>query len=65
MPLAVSALTLPPGMPDAVLATPRPVRREVPDVQIKIALMNGRCLLFSSGAAPEILARLLPVLDTR
>ena len=52
-------LTLSPGTPAAV------ARRDTPDVQLEIVLRNGRRLLVPSAVDPEVLTRLLPVLEGR
>ncbi|MFC3628336.1 transposase [Paracoccus angustae] len=56
-------LTLSPEAPAAVPATASVARRDTLDIQLEIVLRNGRRLLFPSTADPEMLARLLPVLD--
>ena len=58
-------LTLSPGPPAAVPATAPMARRDTAEVQLEIVLRNGRRLLAPSGVDPEVLARLLPVLDDR
>ena len=56
-------LTLSPEAPAAVPPTASMARRDTLDIQLEIVLRNGRRLLFPSTANPEMLARLLPVLD--
>ncbi|WP_291734591.1 transposase [Leisingera sp. F5] len=54
-------LTLSPGSP-----APTPVAQSgAGDVQLEIVLRNGRRLLVPSTVDPEMLARLLPVLEGR
>lgn len=60
IPLAVS-----PMAPAAVPATAREAPHDTPDVQLEIVLRNGRRLLVPSSVDPEVLARLLPVLEGR
>ena len=64
-PPAFIPLTLSPEAPAAVPATASVARRDTLDIQLEIVLRNGRRLLFPSTADPEMLARLLPVLDAR
>ena len=61
IPLAVS----PPMAPATVPATAREAPRTTPDVQLEIVLRNGRRLLVPSSVEPEVLARLLPALESR
>ena len=61
IPLAVS----PPMAPPTVPATAREAPRSTPDVQLEIVLRNGRRLLVPSSVEPEVLARLLPALESR
>lgn len=61
IPLAVS----PPMAPATVPATAREAPRNTPDVQLEIVLRNGRRLLVPSSVEPEVLARLIPVLEGR
>ena len=58
-------LTLSPRPPAAMPATAPVARRDTADVQLEIVLKKGRRLLVPSGVDPEVLARLLPVLDDR
>ncbi|MGV6849309.1 MAG: IS66-like element accessory protein TnpA [Marinibacterium sp.] len=64
-PPAFIQLPLVPNAPAAAPARASVARRDTLDVQLEIVLRNGRRLLFPSTADPEILARLLPVLDAR
>ena len=64
-PPAFIPLTLSSEAPAAVPATASVARRDTLDIQLEIVLRNGRRLLFPSTADPEMLARLLPVLDAR
>ncbi len=52
-------LTLSPGTP----APTQVAQSGADDVQLEIVLRNGRRLLVSSTVDPEMLARLLPVLE--
>ncbi|MBR9653591.1 IS66 family insertion sequence element accessory protein TnpB [Thalassobius aquimarinus] len=56
-------LTLSPGTPAP--ATAPVVQSGASDVRLEIVLRNGRRLLVPSTVDLEILARLLPVLDSR
>jgi transposase len=40
-------------------------RQPAPDVQLEIVLRNGRRLLVPSSVAPDALARLLPILESK
>jgi transposase len=60
MPLSISA-----EAPAAVPTTTPAAARNIPDVQLEIVLRNGRRLLVPSIVDPEMLARLLPVVDGR
>ena len=51
--------------PKAPAAVPTAAPRNPPDARLEIVLRNGRRLLFPSTADPEMLARLLPVLEGR
>jgi len=51
--------------PKAPAAVPAAAPRNTPDARLEIVLRNGRRLLFPSTADPEMLARLLPVLEGR
>lgn len=62
-PPAFIPLTLTPKRPAAVPATAPVARRDAPDVQLEIVLRNGRRLLVPSAVDPDVLTRLLPVLD--
>ena len=62
---AFISLTLPPGPPAAMPATAPVAEHDTADVQLEIVLRNGRRLLVPSAVDPEVLARLLPVLDDR
>ena len=55
----------PPMAPPTVPATAREAPRSTPDVQLEIVLRNGRRLLVPSSVEPEVLARLLPALESR
>lgn len=56
-------LTLSPGPPAAMPATAPVAGRDTADVQLEIVLTNGRRLLVPSAVDPDVLIRLLPVLD--
>ncbi|MRX51875.1 transposase [Paracoccus sp. S-4012] len=58
-------LTLSPGPPAAMPAAAPVAGRDTADMQLEIVLRNGRRLLVPSTVGPEVLARLLPVLDDR
>lgn len=58
-------LTLSPGPPSPVPATAPVARRDRADVQLEIVLRNGRRLLVPSAVDPDVLIRLLPVLEGR
>jgi transposase len=60
IPLALSL-----GTPAPVPSTASVARHDTPDVQLEIVLRNGRRLLVPSAVDPEMLARLLPVLEDR
>ncbi|WP_347310453.1 IS66-like element accessory protein TnpA [Defluviimonas sp. SAOS-178_SWC] len=54
--------------PDGPVVEPAPAsvaRCDPPAVQLEVVLRDGRRLIFSSSADPEMLARLLPVLEAR
>lgn len=65
MPPAFIPLTLSPKPPAAVSAAAPMARRDAPDVQLEIVLRNGRRLPVPSAVDPEVLTRLLPVLEGR
>lgn len=58
-------LTLPPGPPAAMPVAAPVAGHDTADVQLEIVLRNGRRLLIPSAVDPEVLVRLLPVLDNR
>jgi transposase len=60
IPLALSS-----GMPAPVPSTAPVAQLDARDVQLEIVLRNGRRLLVPSAVDPEMLARLLPVIDGR
>ncbi|MFC3060510.1 IS66-like element accessory protein TnpA [Paenirhodobacter populi] len=60
IPLAIS-----PVAPAVVPVTAQQAPRDTRDVQLEIVLRNGRRLLVPSSVEPEVLARLLPVLEGR
>lgn len=58
-------LSLSPKAPAAMPATAPAAARNRPDVRLEVMLRNGRRLFVPSTVDPEMLARLLPVLDGR
>ena len=64
-PPAFIPLTVSPKAPAAVPAAAPVTPRGAPDVRLEIVLRNGRRLLVPSLVDPEVLARLLPVLEGR